>query len=337
MGTAQVDVFMILFLYGTDTYRSRQQLKKIVEKFKADRDPRGYNVVRLDASVRADAELVLEEIMAPPFLAERRMVVVASLLFAGEKEIQSELLVCIEEGRVPASTVLVLWEAADAFKKKEAQALFTRLSKEKYAQEFQPFSGPKRTAWVEGELTFRNARMTPEALRYFLLHASQDSWELESLLDQLSAYRSGLEIRTEDIRLFMGERDDENIFSLVDAIIQGRMRDAGAMVREQYRLGKDPIYVLSMVSRQVRILLALRDYLDRGDTMSSNDAAGMLGLHPFVVKKTLPFVRQHSFAELKCLHRELLHSDRAIKTGEGDPRVLLDAFIARQAKTLAIQ
>src|SRR3989338_10197408 len=103
---------MIIFLYGPDTFRSRQHLHKMMAKFRSERDPDGLNLVRVDAT-KETAGQILEQILAVPFLAEKRMVVVENLLESKHDELQTELLKLIEEQRLSPANVLVFWEAID--------------------------------------------------------------------------------------------------------------------------------------------------------------------------------------------------------------------------------
>ena len=58
--------------------------------------------------------------------------------------------------------------------------------------------------------------------------------------------------------------------------------------------------------------------------------AKKLELHPFVVKKSLPFVKRYSLAEFKAVYDELLMIDIQTKTGQGDQSLLLDIFVGKQ-------
>lgn len=321
---------MVLFLYGKDTFRSRDQMHRMIEKFKADRDPGGYNVTRIDAADERQPERIMERMFAAPFLAERRMVVIESLLSSKHTVLHTSIIRRIEEKTLPDANALLFWEGVESVKGKEASALFDRLAQEKYAQKFDLLSGAKLSGWIGAEASNRAARISSEAVQYIATHTQGDSWQASTLLDALAAYRNGDEIRVEDAQLFLDERADDTIFSLVDAIVAGRLREAYAMVEAQHRLGKDASYIFAMLIRQYRIFLELRDMSDRSDAPSSDQMARALSLHPFVVKKSLPFVRQYPMNELRHLYRELLEVDVKIKTGQEKPGMLLDAFIARR-------
>ncbi len=320
---------MFIFLYGPDTFRSRRQLKKMIEKFKTERDPQGLNVVILDCEKIEPGE-IMEQILASPFLAEKRMIVLENLLSAAKKDgLQEEILKRIEEKKLPDSTVYVFWENWSKTKTNTAKKLFNRLYKEKFAQKFETYTGAKLTAWTAEEIKNQGGKISRTALDYLTQNTGADMWRLNSLIAQLINYRQGKEIQIADINLFIEEKVDDNIFNLVDAIVARQTKQVYQMIQEQYRLGKDSSYVFSMILRQFRILLEMRDLFEREDSVSSDILAKKLELHPYVVKKSLPFVKKYTMIDLKCIYQELLNLDINTKTGQGDQSLLLDVFVSK--------
>lgn len=348
---------MILFLYGADTFRSREQLKKMIEKFKKDRDPEGLNAVSLDCQ-KEEAGKIWEQILATPFLAEKRMVVLENLLLSKDKELLAGIKEKIENKKLSDATVLVFWEGGDKAKGKEAENLFKCLVKEKYCSKFDLLTGAKLSAWIVQAMKERGGKIEPAAVQYLAQNVGGDMWRLNSLIDQLVAYviarrsqsddaaiqssngagsprpdvasglaMTGREIDLADVQLFLDEKADDSIFNLVDAVVAGRSKEAYKMIREQYRLGEDAQYIFAMLLRQFRILLELRDMYDREDNLSSEQLAKKLSLHPFVVKKSLVFVKKYSLDKLKIIYQRLLDLDIKTKTGQGDQSLLLDVFV----------
>ncbi len=369
---------MLLYLCGSDTFRSRQQLKKMITKFKTDRDPQGFNVVRLD--VEKSKENVLQQILAAPFLAERRMVVLENLLVSKEKDLQTEILQRIKNKNFPESNVIIFWEGTDKFKTKLGKELHTVLSKEKFAQSFGELTGGQLQKWIRDEVGARGGKIESAAVSYLAQHVGGDMWRLASLVDQLVAYKSssykggvvfvpssprgdsaepgrgerveskedhqkkqsnvqprerppltppyrGGSIELSDVQLFLDEKADDNIFNLVDAIVNGQKREVFSMMEEQYRQGKDAGYIFAMILRQFKILLQIRDLSDREDGLRSDVMAKKLGLHPFVVKKSLPMIKRYNMVGLKGIYDQLLDIDVKTKTGQGDQSMLVDLFV----------
>jgi len=322
---------MILFLYGKDTFRSRQQLKAMVGKFKADRDPQGLNIFRLDMEKKSDVQKALEHVMGVPFLAEKKMVVIENLLSSKEKDLQQAFLDKVEAGEIPDTTVLVFWEGTDKYKTKLAKECLARLQKEKYAQKFDELAGVKLQGWITEEVQNRGGGVERETVQFLAQHIGGDMWRLSSLLDQLVVYAGDREIVVPDVQLFLDEKVDDNIFNLVDAIVAGQQKKVYAQMQEQYRQGKDAGYVFAMVLRQFRILLQLRDMFERDESSRSDSLAKELGLHPFVVKKSLPTVKRYTSQSLQNIYTQLLDIDVQTKTGQGSQRQLLDVFVGRLA------
>lgn len=353
-----LQMVMIIYIYGLDTFRSRAQMKKMKEKFKEDRDPQGLNLVNLDCE-KSQPSQVLEQILATPFLAEKRMVILENLLISKHKDLQEELLRRIEEKNLPEENIIIFWEGTDKFKTKLAKSFHERLLQEKYAQKFDELRGIQLGGWIGAEVDSRGGKMNREAVQYLVNHVGGDMWRLNSLIDQLLAYclesdknsyikdpemnppqsslkerkidelSSGREVTVADVELFLDEKVDDNIFNLVDAIVAKQTKQVYKMIEEQYKQGKDANYVFAMVLRQFRILLEMRDVYEREDVMQSNVLAQKLKLHPFVVKKSLPLVKRYHMYELQSVYNELLNFDIDVKTGQGEPNLMLDLMVGR--------
>lgn len=319
---------MLLFLYGPDTFRSRNQMNKMIAKFKTDRDPGGLNVVISDIE-KEPAEKILEEIHATPFLSEKRMVVVKGLLGSKQKKLQEMLLEKIKLQQIPASAILLFWEDGDSFKANNTvKELFALLQKEKYAQQFELLAGAKLTAFIEEQVKERGGSIQREAVEYLANNSKSNGWFIDSTINQLTAYADGRPITVADVKQFVLEKFDDNIFNLVDAITTGQKQKVFSMIEEQYKKGEDVFFVFSMLIRQFRILLMLRDLLDRTSTPPGEGLAKELGLHPFVVKKTWPLAKKYSRPELEHIYHRLLDMDIRFKTGGGKPELLLDVLVA---------
>lgn len=325
---------MVIFLYGEDTFRSRQYLHRLLDKFKAERDPFGLNVVMIDAAA-SDATGnegdIMREILTVPFLAERKLIVVQNLLVSHLEQTQTQLAGRIRAKTLPDSNVVVLWESTNECKGKEAKALFELLKKEKYCEEFKPLAARALARWLEAEVKARGGSIAHAAISYLTTHLGADMWTLDRVIDQLVAYATPREITVTDLKEFVPRRTDDNIFNLVDAMVARQPSPAYAMIREQYKKGEDSQYVFAMLIRQFRILLQLRDLFEREDGLSSADLAKRLSLHPFVVKKSLLVVKRYTLFELKAIYERLLDIDIRSKTGAGKLETLLDLVVGEIA------
>ncbi|MDO8625874.1 MAG: DNA polymerase III subunit delta [Candidatus Magasanikbacteria bacterium] len=333
---------MIIYIYGEDTYRSREYLRHSIKQFKTTRDPAGYNVVilpvtggsvRLDetrsrqASGGDDLGKILGELSATPFLAEKRMVVIENILASKDKELLAVMIEKIKKQVFGDSPVVVFWQGEPLSKIKEAKELEALLKKEKYAREFAPLAGASLNAWVKSEGAARGGSITPEAAAKIGASVS-DTWEASNLIDILLAFCGAEPVTPEAVGLFVKAKLDDNIFSLVDAVAQGDHKKALQLLAHQRGLGEEDGRIVGLVIWQYRILLQIADFLE-GDSAATSDAiARELGLHPFVVKKNLGLARRAPLAQLQKTYRKFLELEQQIKTSLAPRELLLDFFVA---------
>lgn len=318
---------MIIYIYGTDTFRSRQYLKDQIKNFKTARDPQGYNVIFLDAK-KAPEGKIISEITTTPFLATKRMVIIENILTTNDKELLSELIDRITTNKIPESNIIVFWQGEGKSKVKEAGELEKILQKEKYARDFIEMTPVQKQKWINGEIKNRGGKISGAASNFLTLH-SGDMWQLNSLLDQLVAYAGEKEITTTQIQLFLEEKIDDNIFNMVEAIVSGNHRQAFKLLNEQRRLGEDDFKIFGLIVWQFRLLLSMRSLFESEDNITSDQMAKKLKIHPFVVRKNLALVKRYTLKKLKDCFEKLLQIDWQTKTGRGDQSLLIDLFISQ--------
>lgn len=324
---------MILYIYGADTFRSRQYLKDQVERFKKLRDPSGYNVIFIDGK-KAEVDKIFSEIKASPFLGEKRMVVIENLLSNNDKELLGEFKNLLKGKEL--SNVVIIWQGEALSKVKEAKELHALLAKLKFAKEFELLKGAQLKAWIQAEVKERGGKINLLALDLLLTDAGKDMWLLNSLIDELIAYCGGKEITEKDVRLFVEQGFDDNVFALTDAIVNGNRSVAFKLLEHQRNLGEEDGKIFGLLVWQFRILLEIGDMLERSivgaeglSPLQSDEIAKQIGLHPFVVKKNMAVVRRTPLAKLQELYKELLDIDIKTKTGAAPQSLLIDMFVGK--------
>ena len=322
---------MIIVIHGEDTYRSRQYRDKIAAKFRAEKDPAGYNFVTVEADSASPGALS-QELFAAPFMAEKRLVLVkGALSLTKGAAFQKELLDILQNRPIPDSTIAVFWDRVDEVKgKTTATSIWEILKKEKYKELFPLLGAAEASAWFVQELGVRGVKTDRLVAQAATTWLGTESLPLMLLIDQLAAWKPAGTITLTDLREFINEPGDDNIFNLVDSLIQGKVSPALNMMRAQYAKGEDEHFIFQMLIRQARIMLMIADCLNRGES-SPDVIAKKLSLHPFVAKKTIPLVRSFTMDELQNLFSDLSEFDKKVKSGRGDLGILLDTLAVKLA------
>ncbi|MFA5052006.1 MAG: DNA polymerase III subunit delta [Patescibacteria group bacterium] len=321
---------MIIYLYGADSYRARQRLRFYRDGFKKKYDPSGLNVVRLDGEKLA-MEDFRKAVGSAGFLAKKRFISIENLISRNKnKKIQKDIVEYLDAEWADDNVLVFIEEAAPEKKNRRAAAvpgsLADRLGRER-AEEFPLLSGERLNAWIKSEVKARQGAIEPPAVLELASLVGPDLWTMSSEIEKLIHWTSGQAIRADDVRQNVRASFDENIFHLTDALAERDVKRSLNLLHGQLALGSHPLYLLTMLVRQLRILLQVREIIDREPNYYT--VAARLKLHPFVAQKAIRDARKFTLGELKDLYQRLLELDIAFKSTSHDPRVLFDLLITK--------
>lgn len=317
---------MQILLHGEDTFRSQEYLDQLIDRFKQKQDQQGLNVVKLDAENKKSGELE-EQIFASPFLSEKRLVVLNNFLTSDHEELKEKLVDKIKEDSLPDSTVLVFWENETEPNDKLSKELRELLAEQDYSQKFPKLEGAKLKGWIKNKLEERETDINRQALNFLVKHVGSDMWQLNNVLDQLIAYTEQGTITIDEVQIFVEENVKDDIFDLIDAIVEQKPKEVYNMIREQYRSGNTPHYLFAMILRQFRIIMQIKDAMNRGLNPKGKSFANKMDLHPYVLKKTKPIANKYSQDQIENIYDKLLELDQNMKTGQHEPELLVDFFV----------
>ena len=320
---------MIIFVHGPDLYRSQAYVRRLVDKFRVERDAAGCNVIEIDATTAKQPGQILQEILAAPFLAERRLVVLRNFLSAKDAPDRATVLERIVAGTLPEDTITLFWEQTSTFKTKEAKALFAELKKSKFCEEFAPLSPSEAQRWAQQEAERRGTKCNPDAAAELVANVGTDTWTLSTTLDQLVSFAAGRVITKTDVAQFVPAKVPDNIFALAEAIANGQTKQVFAQCQEQYRLGQDSAYIHAMLVRQFRILIGISSWLQAEPRAAAPEIAAALGIHPYVAQKSLALAKKIPLVRLTHAHQLLVELDQAAKSGQGDHHQLFEIFLGK--------
>lgn len=320
---------MIIFLHGPDTFRSRQKLKELREKFVREIDPSGLNCNVLDGTMLDHAELE-KSLLTSAFLAPKRMIVIKNLLSTKlTKQFEKKVLGSLQ--KMGEENIVIFWDSEVDKRKARGSLLYKNLATEKYAYTFQLLSGQQLMLWYEKRFQNHNATIERDALQLLIDLTGNDLWSASTEVDKLCAYTNGRPVTTQDVNELTTSNLEQNIFFMTDAIGQKNKKLALQLLEQQLRAGTKEIELLSTMTWQFKNLL-LAKYLsvDNEQRVSSTFVCQKLKIHPFVAKKILGQINNFSLDELKHIYQRLLDVDIKIKTSQVSPKLLFDLLITNQ-------
>jgi len=314
---------MIIFLHGSDTYRSHQRLNCYLEKFKEKRDASGTSIIKLEGD-ELDANEFRKTTLSAGLFAQKRMIIIKNLLAKSKnKELLEKIDVSfkkIKEG----DNVIIFYEQDQPQKNNLVKKITALLKKEKYAEEFKILDQPSLEKWIDNEIKKEKGQIDRPAINFLIEYFSNNLWALKQEMEKALAYNNN-KINLTTLKLISEAEKEENLFALIDALINKNKKRAVDLLEKEINKGTQFPQIIGGLSYQFRILLQVKD-IGRVD---SYQLAKEIGAHPFSIKKAIEQSKKYQLAELKKIYQEILNIDLQLKTSSRNPELLFDLLIAK--------
>jgi len=318
---------MLYFLFGPDTYRSREKLKELIKKYQDS-----FEIQKINGQSISFNEL-RNKIASASLLSTKRLFVIENL---SQNKSQREMAEFFRQYKLSKGDILIFYE--EEVDKKTSLYKFLSISPKGGGGgvfEFDFLKGEELKKWardyVKNNPNYSGGKIEPAALEELLMTGNNNNlWALSRELDKLLAYNKNITL--ENVRLLTQPNFDDNIFNLTDAIGHGDKVKALELLNRQLETGMQPIYLLSMIIRQFRILIQVKEVAGEERFVNYNFVAKELGLHPFVVQKSIAQSKKYSFEELEKIYRGLQEVDLKLKTSKLSAESLFNFLIIKIRK-----
>lgn len=316
----------VYLVKGDDPSLVAQAAHRLLERLVGDRDPAlvveehgGSSIEELDAGAVVDA------CTTPPFLVDRRVVVVRD---AGKlNAAQAGRLAAALENPLPA-IVLVLVAGGGTV----PAALVRAVATHGEVVDTAVGSGRERSRWLAEHVRAGPVRLDAAAASLIEEHLGDELGRLAGILQTLAvAYGEGATVGSEELQPFLGEAGAVPPWDLTDAIDAGATdRALAALHRLTGPGGRSAPEILAVLHRHFSNMLRL----DGADVGSGEEAAALLGVRSaFVGKKAWSQGRLLGSERLAEAIVLLAAADLDVKGQTAlPPETVLDILVARLSR-----
>jgi DNA polymerase-3 subunit delta len=317
-----VNDFPVILVDGDDPTLVSEQLAKVVDALVGggDRDL----MVEDYREEGVDLASVADSCATPPFLAERRVVVVRDAGRFLTDEVAP--LVSYLDDPLP-TTALVLAAGAGqiapkllAAVKAKGHVVSTKVTQRESAE------------WIRSRLRSAPVKLDTEAERVVREHFGEDVSRLGSLLEVLAAaYGEGSRVGAADLDPYLGEAGSVTPWDFTDAIDNGRAEQAVAYLHRLLGAGdRHPLQVLAMLHRHVQSLLRVDDPSIRTEAQAAEAMGIAKGRSTYPAKKALAAAQRWGSAGIAEAVGLLARADIELKGASGMPaEAVLEVLVAR--------
>jgi DNA polymerase-3 subunit delta len=327
---------LFYILYGKDDFSLQQALEGVKNEL-GDKEMLDVNTSVLDGQQLRLSQLI-DACSAIPFLCPCRLVIVKGLLGRFETRSGSERRsarskeknsAALEEWaglpeyikRMPPSTVLVLIDG----EVRAGNRLLKSLVPLAKVKGFPLLNDRDLGDWVQGKIKEGGGNISPAALKLLLGLVGADLWVMSSEIDKLLAYGSGQVITEDNVKQLTSYAREANIFALVDAILEGRTSHAQQLLHRLLRDGASPAYILTMITRQLRLIVMAKDLGRKISRTGISDS--QVPISDFSLDKAVRQAKAFTLDRIKKAYNKLLETDVSIKTGKYDGDLALDLLV----------
>ncbi len=295
----------VYLVYGDEGFLRREFLRALAHHLDLDET----QSLRFQRFPGDRLEEALAACMTPSFDRRPRLVSVENPPALGGGAGEEDLLEYLES----PSDISVLVCTADKVDKRRKVFTRSRAARGARVVECQALKGRELALWIAGRIKHRGKKADSDALRA-LASLEVPLGVLDGELEKLASYIGARDrIEADDVIKIVSVPGESSIFALVDAVGSEDPRTAVGVLGEILGGGADPLMVLGMVARQIRLIWQVRHELEGGE--SPREIASLLGQHPFVVEKCARQSRNFDGPQLERCLESVLVTDVGIKRG----------------------
>ncbi len=315
---------MVILIYGEDAFRVREKVNGMIAKFKEKFDTSGMNVDVFEYTEN-DGE-VMSAVGAPPFLADRRMIVVNGLAKLITKKADAETWAkrLLDRGE---STIVILADDELTVERASKNKLYLAMGNGTDVHQYAlgMMTDREAEAWVRARST---VAWEPDAVREIVIRAGSDTWRLKNEVDKVSSSVDGGAVTRDLVNELVAPSFDDTLFAFLDAVRGSNGKKAVTLLHNELDRGTAPGQLINMLIREVQLLAELRSYAAVNGRGSERDAARELGVHPFVAKKTMPRALSMPADELMAMIDAVMTADQRLKGGSMKDDAVLEQLVA---------
>lgn len=276
-----------------------QLIKESIDNLKKnciENDFRDFNINEFDGNSLDNLEAIINACETLPFMSSKRMVVIYRCSFLDENNKSAQGNTIYKEfkkylEKMPDHCIIVAYFVFNSKRDKIGRKI-TGLGKTSTVVQADRLKNSQLLKKVENLFKGRGIVIGKVELALFCEKiAGKELESIENEIEKLISYTFGRDIKKEDINLMFQNSSESDIFDLTNSISQKKPVEALDVLNTLFLKGEKGNIILSMIERQLRLLLLISNGLDEGK--GKDEIAKDLSINPYrcqiIIKQCLKF------------------------------------------------
>ncbi|MGL4571229.1 MAG: DNA polymerase III subunit delta [Clostridium sp.] len=315
-------------LCGPDEELIKESVSKIVAPYK-DENLMDLNFIKFDG-VQCTFEEVVNACETLPFMAEKKVVVIYRCAFLNDKldsqskSFYKDMKAYLKD--MPEQTILVMYYV---FKDKRDSAKKNKniMGLDKVTTVVQIDKLKRDGFYKRVELMFKENKRSINKiqLKYFCEKLPMNLHIARMEVEKLSDYTIGREIGRRDIDLLIPNKNEDDVFDLVDLISQKKIEKAVDILNELLFKAEQHMLIIISIENQFKKLYDMKIGLLKGKNVQ--DFMKEFRIPQFVVEKLIQQSKKFSKNQLEKILRLCIETENKLKSSTSDKKGELELFL----------
>lgn len=306
---------MLYMLYGTKTFLIEEELKKITKNFDE------INISKYDLNTD-NLNDIIDDALTVSLFGDKKLIICENAnVFTGGNSKDSKVLEDYLNNPNDLTTLIFLLNNDKIDQRKKITKLLKRNGVIKsFNENIDPISFVKKR--------LNDYSINISTIQLLIDRVGNDPLILEKEIEKIKLYKDDNKITDEDILTLTVKTSYEDVFKLIDYIIEGNKEKSLEILTEMINNGEEAIKIIIILSNQIRIMYQAKKLLQQG--LSEKSIADTLAIHPYRVKLALQKGRRYTEEIFLDYLSELADIDYGIKSGKFNKDLALEMFILKK-------
>jgi len=305
-------------LIGKDKFRIRMRVKAITSGLTA----KLANLQQVYITSEINLTDLAEHLNTQSLWGEQKLVITEGLLSSKNQNIVSFVQNWLQQIDLP--TKLILIEENDPIKK-VSQILIDNSNIE--IEHYPLLASAELRQWLQQYLKTNNINLETPTIAWLLNNFGGDLWRLSNELTKLKWLFAGQTISLNMAKEVVIPVVSDNVFATIDALAQRNLVLANRLINTQLTAGTSEAELITLIAYQFRNITLIK--MLSAQKLSQTEIAKQVGIHPYVVKKSVQFMRDFSWPQLQRIMMLIQKIDQATKRSQTPPKIGLDILMAQ--------
>ena len=322
-------------LYGEEEYLKQECVEMLDSLL-----PEGYEFLNKTVLEGAAAADIYDAAVVAPFMCEKRIVIAKDPLFIKASQNDEDETDDAPAGNKKAdkpqddtvtkllttdfsTSIIIIYVRGTVDKRKKVFKQFDAVSR---TVEFPLLYPDELIRWITNKVQKEGGKITYPASKMLAESVGGSITAVLPELQKLMAYKKSELIDVPDVESFVSSNVEASVFSMIDSLFSDDKRKAYELLQDMLLSNEQPIMILNLISRQLRLLTYVKSLLNQG--VSRAEIQRQLELKSFAANKLFDICSGLQQQWLSRAYAKSIETDYLIKSGKIAERQGLDEMIA---------